>query len=541
MPVPPLPLNAPVTTVPGEMPGPVMGAPTDRAPEVTLVTDRVVPEIEPTKEAAKGAPSTPAAGALSMLGTDTVYVPTPPVPDPKPVTTVPGATPGALTGMPAAITPALTEATVIVGPAMEALKKGTCAANNASTTASGSAAMAAGRVAEGVGVTEGVPLVEVVREGVPVPVPGAVPVGVGVPLPVLVGVGVEVDVGVAVGVGAAVLVAGSVPAALSDGESNGDLEEDGASRPDPVARKLSGAEADAVEEASTDGVAGAVPPSELVGEGEREGRLDGAAVPVPNDALGVPDAKSEVSGEPVGVPFSADALSAAEGVECAVALCAVLAVAHGVVAADAVALPGEGAAEAVSLLPLPLGGALSAGLRDEEREAAAEPVVDGEGVALREGRGDALGKPLAEAGADEVRLPEVNGEGEALPLRTADADADGDVDAKKGDAEGAPVRVGVAVAVESAVSVGGSAVGVGAFGLPVPRGAEGVGAAEDAVVGVEGSEAKPVGVDAIEGAADSEGVGEPFEEGDDPVVGEAPPLAGAVGVARALPLAHPLS
>jgi hypothetical protein len=32
----------------------------------------VVPEIEPTKEAAKGAPSAPAAGALIMLGTDTV-------------------------------------------------------------------------------------------------------------------------------------------------------------------------------------------------------------------------------------------------------------------------------------------------------------------------------------------------------------------------------------------------------------------------------------------------------------------------------------
>jgi hypothetical protein len=470
-------------------------------------------------------------------------VPTPPVPDTKPVTTVPGATPGALTGMPTAIAPALTDPTVIVGPAMEALKKGTsmCAANNAPTTASGSAAMAAGRVTEGVGVIEGVPLVEVVREGVPVPVPGAVLVGVGVPLPVPVGVGVEVDVGVAVGVDAAVLVAGSVPAALSDGEFIGDLEEDGAPRPDPVARKLSGAEADAVGEASADGVAGVVPPSELVGAGEREGRLDAAAVPVPNDALGVSDAKSEVNGEPVGVPLSADALNAAEGVERAVALYAALAVAHGVVAADEVALPSEAAAEAVPLLPLPLGGALGAGLRDEEREAAAEPVVDGEGVPLREGRGDALGKPLAEAGADKVRLPEANGEGEALPLRAAEADADGDVDAKKGVAEGASVRVGVAVAVESAVFVGGSAVGVGAFGLPVPRGAEGVGAAEVAVVGVEGSEAKPVGVDANEGAAVSEGVGVPFEEGDDPVVGEALPLARAVGVARALPLTHPLS
>jgi len=262
---------------------------------------------------------------------------------------------------------------------------------------------------------------------------------------------------------------------------------------------------------------------------------------VPNDALGVPDAESEVNGEPVGVPLSADALSAAEGVERAVALCAALAVAHGVVAADAVALPGEGAAEAVSLPPLPLGGALGAGLREEEREAAAEPVVDGEGVRLREGRDDALGKSLTEAGADEVRLLEARREGEALPLWAADADAGADADAKKGDAEGASVRVGVAGAVESAVSVGGSAVGVGAFGLPVPRGAEGVRAAEVAAVGVEGSEAKPVGVDAKEGAAVSEVVGVPFEEGDDPVVGEALPLAAAVGVARALPLAHPLS
>ena len=223
------------------------------------------------------------------------------------------------------------------------------------------------------------------------------------------------------------------------------------------------------------------------------------------------------------------------------ALYAALAVAQGLVAVDAVALPGEGAAEAVSLLPLPLGGALGAGLRDEEREDAAEPVVDVEGVPLREGRGDALRKPLAEAGADEAGLPEIRGESEGLPLRAADADANGDVDAKKGDAEGASERVGVAGAVESAVSVGGSAVGVGAFGLPVPRGAEGVGAAELAAVGVEGSEAKPVGVDANEGAAVSEGVGVPLEEGDDPVVGEALPLAAAVGVARALPLAHPLS
>jgi hypothetical protein len=225
VPVPPAPLSKPVITVPGAMPGPVMGMPTASEPALMLDTVSVDPDMEPTRLAADTEPSAPVEVTLCELGTDTVYVPTPPVPVPKPDTTVPAAMPGPLTGVPTAIVPEVTALTVIVVPAMDAENSGTvlcfAASKSASKTALGKAAIAASRVFDEVGVKEaeeveeGVPVgvTEGVGDGVcmlvPVLVREGVCVGVNdpVPLPVLVGEGVGVDVGVGVGVGAAVPVA----------------------------------------------------------------------------------------------------------------------------------------------------------------------------------------------------------------------------------------------------------------------------------------------------------------------------------------------
>jgi hypothetical protein len=189
---------------------------------------------------------------------------------------------------------------------------------------------------------------------------------------------------VAVGVGAAVLVASCVAPALPDGDFIEELEGEGVLRPEPVALGHGGAESSAVLEVPTLAVAGAVPPHDLVGSSDEEASAEKAAVPVPSDALGVPEAAAEADGEPVSVPFSADAVLAAEEVGRAAALRKAVAVAHGVAVTDTVALPGDGTAEAESLFPLPLGDVLGAGLRDEERVAAAVRVGDWEGDSLRE-------------------------------------------------------------------------------------------------------------------------------------------------------------
>jgi hypothetical protein len=57
-------------------------------------------------------------------GAATVYVPTPPLPVPSAVTTVPGMMPGPVTGVPTPMVPALTPVTVIVVPEMEETKAG---------------------------------------------------------------------------------------------------------------------------------------------------------------------------------------------------------------------------------------------------------------------------------------------------------------------------------------------------------------------------------------------------------------------------------
>ena len=47
----PLPVPTAVTTVPAATPGPTTGEPTERVPDVTELTVRVVPEMAPVKEA----------------------------------------------------------------------------------------------------------------------------------------------------------------------------------------------------------------------------------------------------------------------------------------------------------------------------------------------------------------------------------------------------------------------------------------------------------------------------------------------------------
>ena len=57
VPAPPLPVPTAVTTVPVATPGPTTGEPTERVPDVTELTVRVVPEMAPVKEAAGDVPT----------------------------------------------------------------------------------------------------------------------------------------------------------------------------------------------------------------------------------------------------------------------------------------------------------------------------------------------------------------------------------------------------------------------------------------------------------------------------------------------------
>jgi len=124
VPAPPLPVPIAVTTVPAAMPGPTTGEPMERAPDVTELTVRVVPEMEPVKDAAELVPTTLAVATFCVVGAATVYVPTPPAPVPSAVTTVPGTTPGPVTGVPTAMAPAVIDDTVIVFPEIDALNTG---------------------------------------------------------------------------------------------------------------------------------------------------------------------------------------------------------------------------------------------------------------------------------------------------------------------------------------------------------------------------------------------------------------------------------
>jgi hypothetical protein len=133
----PLPDSTDVTTVPGVTPSPTTGEPTARVPDTTLVTVSWVPDIEPTKDAPATAPIALVSETTWEEGTDTVYVPAPPVPDPKPVTTVPGATRTPVTGMPTVTAPEATELTLIEEPVMLAENNAVVGAPPAATNVLG--------------------------------------------------------------------------------------------------------------------------------------------------------------------------------------------------------------------------------------------------------------------------------------------------------------------------------------------------------------------------------------------------------------------
>ena len=66
VPAPPLPVTSAVTTVPGMMPGPVMGVPTVMVvPEATEDTDSVLPDMEATMAGA----TTGAVAATAVVAT----------------------------------------------------------------------------------------------------------------------------------------------------------------------------------------------------------------------------------------------------------------------------------------------------------------------------------------------------------------------------------------------------------------------------------------------------------------------------------------
>jgi len=126
VPAPPTPLPTAVITVPGVMYGPVIWEPTERVPEEMELTVRVDPEMEPVKAAEELAPTTAALSTVCVEGAATVYVPTPPLPVPSAVTTVPGVTPGAVMGVPTAmVVPGDTDDTERVLPEIETTAAGT--------------------------------------------------------------------------------------------------------------------------------------------------------------------------------------------------------------------------------------------------------------------------------------------------------------------------------------------------------------------------------------------------------------------------------
>ncbi len=117
VPTPPLPVPIAVTTVPAAIPGPTTGEPTASEPDVTELTERVLPEIEPIRVTTGGAAAI--AVLATVCGTLTVYVPTPPLPVPTAVTTVPAAMPGPTIIEPTARVPDDTELTESVLPEMD--------------------------------------------------------------------------------------------------------------------------------------------------------------------------------------------------------------------------------------------------------------------------------------------------------------------------------------------------------------------------------------------------------------------------------------
>ena len=103
--------------VPEATPGPVRTCPTAKAPDVSDVTVKVVPEIDPAMRAGAAEPASDVE--LTVCETLTVYVPTPPTPVPNPVMTVPADTPVPVIFCPTTKVPDVTAETVRVVPEIE--------------------------------------------------------------------------------------------------------------------------------------------------------------------------------------------------------------------------------------------------------------------------------------------------------------------------------------------------------------------------------------------------------------------------------------
>ena len=88
-------------------------------PALTDVTVNVLPEMEAVNAGATGAAMDSKDVLATVCEELTVYVPTPPLPVPTAVTTVPAAIPGPTMGDPTASVPAATALTVSVVPEME--------------------------------------------------------------------------------------------------------------------------------------------------------------------------------------------------------------------------------------------------------------------------------------------------------------------------------------------------------------------------------------------------------------------------------------
>ena len=124
VPAPPLPVPSAVTTVPGMIPGPVMGVPTAMVvPVATEDTDSVLPDMEATMAGATMGAVAATAVVVTVWGMLTVYVPEPPEPVPTAVITVPGAMLGPVIGEPTARVPDDTLLTVRVDPEIEPVKE----------------------------------------------------------------------------------------------------------------------------------------------------------------------------------------------------------------------------------------------------------------------------------------------------------------------------------------------------------------------------------------------------------------------------------
>ena len=253
-------------------------------------------------------------------------------------------------------------------------------------------------------LADGVPLL--VEEGL------LVTLGVPVLLPVPLCVGVTVAVGVAVGVKVAVSVAAVVALSTEEGVEEG----------------RAGAVERALGDPCSDGVGAPLPVTSRDGFADCEGQLETDVEPLPPrlEGEGSTDAPLEREGIEFALPDGESLPARGEGEAVPEMLCTALAVedehgANGVL----VALPGVPSVDALPC-PLPLGDPLALGLRVSDTERLPELETEGEGVGLREGRGEVLNESCSDLAAVAVGGMEGSGEDDTLGLTCCDREATGE-------------------------------------------------------------------------------------------------------------------